>query len=127
MIDDTDAGLVCRAGDPASLADAINRLLDEPAEARACRGGNGRSRILQMCDPARIAKARIEMYREAVATAQGRREASDDDSSMFAEWKRCEAAIAGDVATMSMPTFEGDITRWISLDRKSTEIAGAGA
>lgn len=127
MIGDTDAGLVCRAGDPASLSDAINRLLSEPFAARAERGVKGRARILHMCDPSRIANARLEMYRHAIASSRAPRSVPDRAESVFAEWKRSEAVLAGDVTTMSMPTFEGAITRWIALDRQSSETVGGHA
>jgi hypothetical protein len=69
----------------------------------------------------------MEMYRHAIASSRSSRPAADRETSVFAEWKRCEAVLAGDIATMSMPTFEGAITRWISLDRGSSETVGAYA
>lgn len=122
MIGETDAGLVCRAGDPASLASALVRMLGESAESRARRGAAGRERIRNLCDPARIAAARIEMYLHAIDCA--REHPRREPGGMLAEWKRCESLLAGDLHDLAMPGFDGDIARWISIARGD---AGADA
>lgn len=131
MIGETDAGLVCRAGDPNSLAAAISRLLSEPFDVRSRRGAMGRERILHLCDPARIAAARIEMYRDAIDRAGPGRAASRSPVGLLTEWKRCESLLGADLSTLALPRFQDDIARWISLDRSEAgrvgSVAGGGA
>lgn len=121
MIGDTDAGLVCRAGDPVTLAAAIGRLLAEPVAERGRRGSIGRERILRLCDPARIAAARVEMYRHTIEEA--RRASSRATDGVLSEWRRCESLLGGDLTGLAMPTFEGDVARWIAGSRGDGMLA----
>lgn len=125
MIGESEAGLVCRAGDPVTLAAAIGRVLEEPVEARGRRGRIGRERILRLCDPARIAAARIEMYRHAVEEAG--RGATRESGGVMSEWKRCESLLAGDLTGLALPTFDGDVARWIGANRGDGMHAAQGA
>jgi glycosyltransferase involved in cell wall biosynthesis len=115
MIGESEAGLVCRAGDPVTLAAAIGRLLDEPVATRGRRGMIGRERILRLCDPARIAAARIEMYRHAVENAS--RGSVGARGGVLTEWKRCESLLAGELTGLALPTFDRDVARWIGVSR----------
>lgn len=115
MFEGTDAGLVFRAGEPLALADALAGLLSEPAERLADRGRAGRARVLSVCDPARVARLRVEMYMRAIERAATTGGQEGRTAGVLSEWKRCEDLLRGRTDTLSMPVIDGPIARWIEL------------
>jgi glycosyltransferase involved in cell wall biosynthesis len=116
MIEGTRAGEVFAAGDVASLERALSAVLDEPANVRAQRGEEGRAQIIRVCDPVRVARERIELYRGAIEQRERRMGAVGvrHGGGMLDEWRRCEAVLRADLSTMTMPVLHGAIARWIT-------------
>jgi len=63
---DGATGLLVPAGDPGSLADALQRLLRD-AELRRSFGARGRDRVLRRFDAASFRAAHLELYRRELA------------------------------------------------------------
>lgn len=72
MLGDTDAGATFRAGDDAALAVAMLAFIDEGTERLGERGRAARERVLSVCNPVRVARARLELYRVAIERAGAR-------------------------------------------------------
>ncbi len=115
MFEGTSAGEVFSAGEPESLAGALIAMLNESPKTRAARGRAGRERISHVCDPAAVAHARIDLYRDTIRRCRER--AGCSGAGVQAEWKRCEDLLQGDVGTMAMPPLGGAIARWITPAR----------
>lgn len=67
VVDDGRSGLLCRVRDAASLADAMLRMCDLTAEARAAMGQAGREKVAREFDQALV----IEAYRARLSDAIG--------------------------------------------------------
>ena len=63
MVDGTTGGVSFRAGDTDDLARVLCGVLREPAWSRVERGLVARRRILELCDPERVARERAGWYR----------------------------------------------------------------
>ncbi len=113
MVADTDAGFVFTAGDPGSLQQALSRILDEPPSERARRGKVARQRIFHMCDPARVAAQRIELFQNTIARCRSRNAPGPIANDMIAEWCRCEDLLRNDTSCLDMPELSGPIAQWI--------------
>lgn len=111
MIDGTDAGVVHRAGDDRDLARALLGMIDEPAARRAERGRIGRERIVSMCDPQTIARARIALYESAIRSPRSRTAAA----ARLDLWRRTRDAAAGERAT-ALPALPENIRRWLPAE-----------
>lgn len=70
LISDGETGLLARAGDAASLADAITRLASS-AELRARLGDAGRVYVKQECDADRTAAEYLAVYHRVLAQRRG--------------------------------------------------------
>ncbi len=70
LINDGETGLLARAGDAASLADAINRLALS-AELRANLGDAGRAHVERECNADRTASEYLAVYHRVIAQRRG--------------------------------------------------------
>lgn len=64
-------GRAVPVGDPAALATALTALLSDP-DLRAALGAAGRTRLLELADPGRVARAYGGIYDRLLARAAGR-------------------------------------------------------
>lgn len=69
LMRDGEEGLLVPRGDPAALAAAVHRLLDDRSGAGRL-GAAARRRALERNDPGRIASKTVEIYREVITAAK---------------------------------------------------------
>jgi glycosyltransferase involved in cell wall biosynthesis len=69
LIEMTGGGLLCAPGDPESLADRLEELLLDPARATAL-GEAGRRAVFERFSAQQMAKAMLEVYKEATVGRQ---------------------------------------------------------
>lgn len=81
LVEDGRTGFLFRAGDPDSLASALDRLLSRNEGEREAMGRAGREAVITRLDPEHIADLRLEAY--AWAASQSARADHPDD------WLRC--------------------------------------
>lgn len=62
MVDDGETGFLAHPGDPSSLAQAICRVLDLDPSSAEIMSAACRRRALDMFDPAKIARAYMDVY-----------------------------------------------------------------
>jgi len=111
MIGSTSAGVVHRAGDERSLAEALLAMTAESPAALAARGAVGRTRIEEMCGAASIARRRIAHYEEA---ARSRRVASASGRARTLEhWRRIRDSITDNPAAIGVPRIEPRLAAWL--------------
>ncbi len=109
MIGETRAGRVFCSGDPDSLAEALVVQLQAGPERWASDGRVARSRIAELCDPARVAAARVALYQETVERA---RRGSPARAGALRSWLGIERIAAGEVPDSLVPALSGGAARW---------------
>ncbi|MEM3366443.1 MAG: glycosyltransferase [Candidatus Methanomethyliaceae archaeon] len=72
VITEEGGGVVIPPGDPKALAEALLPFLEDPVHASVV-GARARQVVQERLDPARIAEAREQVYKSAVASFQGAR------------------------------------------------------
>lgn len=69
LIEDGRNGFTFRADDPTSLAASLKNLLGQSPERLRAIGNAGRETVVREMDPIVVAHARLETYRDAIASA----------------------------------------------------------
>lgn len=111
MIGDTIAGETFIAGDTADLARALDEMLSEQKSQLAARGQAARARIEHMCNPERIARARIQHAQALVRSA--RNPSATRPQGALAEWRAIERSLSGHHTPIGLPTLDPVIAPWV--------------
>ncbi|MBL0926692.1 MAG: glycosyltransferase family 4 protein [Phycisphaerales bacterium] len=111
MFGGSRAGVTFSSGRPDDLAEQLRRLLAESPDQLADRGAEARRRIASQCDPARVARQRIAVYRELATSADPPRSA-DRARQNLRLWRALERLGGGD-ENIGIPVLEPEIARWI--------------
>ncbi len=114
MIGGTDAGLTFTAGDEGDLSRKLDTLMREPRSRLAHRGRIARQRIERMCDPATIAKRRIEHYRRTIEQARSPR--PDISRALLDSWSGLEQLGRGVRADIGLPGLSPTVGRWVGQE-----------
>ncbi len=111
MIGETEAGTTFVAGDPDDLTRALGSLLDEGRGRLDERGRAARARIETMCDPRRIASARIDHAHRVIE--ESTRRTGTHRLNALDEWRRLERTAAGNSEPIGLPTLGATVARWV--------------
>lgn len=112
MIGDSGAGTTFRSGDADDLARRLADMLREGDAALRERGAKARQRIERICQPARIADARIALYRRAIDAAARRA----DPTPRLRAWRLWESLARGVAEPLGPITLDDRISRWTAQE-----------
>lgn len=112
MIGESVAGRTFIAGDPIDLQRVLAEMFNESSESLAQRGRVARKQIETMCNPIRVAKARIEHYR-MVIDRQAQSAVRSQSHGTLSAWKGIEDTLCGNIDSFDAPKVSGPVRQWI--------------